>query len=140
MRTTYKLIEFEPYESNLIKYFTLNQYVGKELVGVLVFSYVKNIYEYYSFDCLKKYNKRKSIYLDEIKIEKKYRNQLYGTKLINKFFSIIKNYKHSSVVLNAFPLYPDKVPLETLIKFYSKYNFKLVYSKELDNIMVRKSS
>jgi len=138
MRTQYKLVEFESYDSNIIKSFTLNQYVNKELVGSLTFSYVKNVYLYYNFKCLKKYNKRKSIYLDEIKIKKEFRNQRYGTKLIKKFFTIIKNYNLSYVVLNAFPLYPDKISLNTLIKFYNKYNFNLVYFNELDNIMVKK--
>lgn len=64
--------------------------------------------------------------IEHIEVDKKYGNEGYGGKLMEKAIEAVRSKGGKAIYLNASPIKHESLDLDTLINFYGKFGFKII--------------
>ena len=127
-----------------VKRFTFICYDGFKLCGEIKFHLDTDVCDMFEDIVsekilLKYFINNRTIYMSSLSIEDDYRNLGVANFLMEKF---IEKFKHETISLLAVPFkYGSKeiLPLDLLIKFYQKFNFKIIGYNFENPLMILKN-
>lgn len=120
------------YGKNTKKYI-IEIYINKEIVGKLQYGYMfdlLNIFDYFIpvIEIVKNYPNNRTIYIDSIQIEDKFKGNGYSKSLMKEFindFLLINSFDSATLTVSPFKNGVKQILNENnLEKFYNKFGFQ----------------
>lgn len=110
------------------EYNVLSLLVDNDVVGYIEFEYMYDNYEFFQNNYNEtEYNSlfpdNKLVYVENVYIEKEYRNYGFATSMMKKLFEV-NGYKH--ILLNAKSNKESDIAQDKLVKWYNKLGFIVV--------------